>query len=123
MRVQIWGCAWEWKQKDEESLGTKHIDILDCTIGVSSVQTIENVEPLETQRQLQLFVMKKIANEKFPVSPIWITFEGLVEAEQFALLLKEAIEAYKKNEDYDGGTTPLKVVMDPRVFNSKRIES
>ena len=113
MRTQIWGCAWDWLVKDQEIPGN-YIDIPNCHIGISSSQVVTNLEPLESIRVLQICLVK--SDKKSKPSPIWLTFGGLVEAEMFMERLKEAIKAYKENKDYETGTTPTKVVLDPRLF-------
>ena len=79
-----------------------------------------NLVPLETKRELQIFMMKKLKGAKYPVSPVWLTFDGLVEAEQFLTILKESIDAFKKNENYDGGVVPLKVILSPDTITEKQ---
>ena len=94
MKVSIWGCVQRYP-KDEHNT----ISFLG-NLAVESYEALRSIEPPEGERIILLSIRNEVKND----SPIWLIFESQGEAELLQELLAKAIEAYKKDEDYRGGS-------------------
>lgn len=96
MRIQVWGCLHNYPKSELATI------TFEGDLGVECVRVITGLELLSTERILRFTIRHKDREE----SPIWMKFQTLKEAEKLQEFLTEAIEAYKKGEDYEGGSTP-----------------
>lgn len=100
MKVSIWGCVQKYPKEDNTIR-------FPGRLGVESYQALRSIDPIRGERILLLSV-RYIERED---SPIWLRFESLEEAQELVEHLNKAIEAYKKDEDYGGGSTPRSFVV------------
>jgi len=104
MKVQVWGCIRKFRTNDRE----EPYYIEKASVGVESVRVVSDINvnkgKIVTERILRITIVSE--TDEGVVSPIWLTFDSIEEAEELLKHIIEAIKAFKEDSDYEGGVTP-----------------
>ena len=108
VKASVWGCAWKYYEEEKiQGIISRAIHIDNLMVGVECRRTIESIDPYKTKRTVLLALGLPTKNG-LGEWPIWITFESPEELEETIKLLQKALEAFKKDKDYEGGYVPTK---------------
>jgi len=93
-KINIWGCIKDFKTSNELNPYS-----FNAKLGVETYRTVREIETLKTERIILLNIQVE------DVNPIWIIISR-EEAKELSNWLKEVVEAFDKDVDYERGRVP-----------------